>query len=102
MEGIFRILKLDPSVSLIQQTEINDMLLYGSTPTGWKRVAHFLPRASYEDPTQIPTCCGPWHNGAKHFVTFYLCPEYWTLLDPYDPNRPDRWAACETQLDKAL
>jgi hypothetical protein len=59
LEGIFRLLKLDPSVSLIQQTKINDMLLYGITPTRWKRGRHFLPRASYEDPTLIPTCCGP-------------------------------------------
>ena len=78
------------------------MLLYGRKPTRWRRAPHFLPRASYEDPTQIPTCCGPWHKGANHFVTFYLCPEYWTLLDPYDPTRPDRWAACETHLYKAL
>ena len=33
LEGIFRLLQLDPSVSLIHQTEISDMILYGITPT---------------------------------------------------------------------
>jgi len=37
----------------------------------------------------IPICCGPWYNGAGHFVTFYLCPEYWSILDPLMDNQPE-------------
>jgi hypothetical protein len=28
--------------------------------------------------------CGVWHNGANHFAVFYLCPEFWTIIDPLD------------------
>ena len=52
------------------------MFYLGEAPQRWKHHHHFLPRDSYQDPHTIPTCCGPWHNGADHFVTFYLCKEY--------------------------
>jgi hypothetical protein len=26
--------------------------------------------------------CGVWYNGATHFVVFYLCPDYLTIIDP--------------------
>jgi hypothetical protein len=28
-----------------------------------------------------PAMCGVWHNWANHFVVFYLCPEFWTIID---------------------
>jgi len=28
----------------------------------------------------IPTCCGPWHNKEGHFVTFYMCEDYRSIL----------------------
>ena len=52
------------------------MFYLGEAPLRWKSHHHFLPRDSYQDPHKIPRCCGPWHNGANHFVTFYLCQEY--------------------------
>ena len=24
-------------------------------------------------PSLIPTACGPWHDGAGHFLTLYIC-----------------------------
>jgi hypothetical protein len=52
------------------------MLLMGEAPHRWKHQRHFLPRDHSGDPATLPTCCGPWHNGSDHFLTFYLCPEY--------------------------
>ena len=59
------------------------MLRLGEAPFRWTRPHHFPPMG---DPTAatIPTCCGPWHDGADHFVAFYMCPEYWSILDPLD------------------
>ena len=76
LNGIFRLLRLNPSISLLQQHEIYQMLYLGEASQRWTRHHHFLPRDSYQNPHTIPTCCGPWHNGAVHFVTFYLCQEY--------------------------
>jgi len=76
LTGLFRLLNLNPSVSLLQQQEIDQTFLLGGAPQRWKREHHFLHRDSYWDPLGIPTCCGPWHNGSDHFVTFYLCQEY--------------------------
>ncbi len=73
LDGIFRLLRLDPSVSLLQQHEIYQMLYLGEAPQRWKREHPVLPRDSYHDPLGIPTYCGPWHNGLSHFVAFYLC-----------------------------
>ena len=82
LADIFRLLRLDPSVSLLQQQEIDQMIYLGEAPQRWKREQHILPRNSYRDPLGIPTCCGPWHNGSDHAVTLYMCQEYWTILDP--------------------
>ena len=30
----------------------------------------------------ILTACRPWHNGAGHFLTVYMCNDYWSLIDP--------------------
>ena len=77
------------------------MLNLGEVPQRWKRHHHFLPRDSYQDPHTIPTYCDPLHNGADHFVTFYLCNEYWTILDPLHPTEAS-YPAHETQLHNVL
>ena len=85
--GIFSILGIDSSTSLLQQQEIDQMLYLGEAPRRWTRPRNFSARASYEDPCVIPTCCSPWHNGSNHVVSFYLCPEYWTILDLLKPAK---------------
>jgi len=77
------------------------MFLLGEAPQRWTRDHHFLPRYSYRDPLGISTCCGPLHNGSDHFVTVYLCQEYWTILDPLYPTAAS-YPAYETQLHNAL
>jgi len=47
----------------------------------WTRSHHFLPSGVPTHAT-IPICRGPWHNRTGHFVTFYMCPKYWSILDP--------------------
>ena len=74
MEGIFRLLQLDPAISLLQQPEIDQILCIGEATTRWTRARQFL---ALGDPTHatVPICCGPWHNGARYFVTlYYVCP----------------------------
>jgi hypothetical protein len=73
LKGIFNLLRIDPSISLLLQPEIDQMLLLGEAPHRWKSQRHFLPRDHHDDPATLPTCCGPWHNGSGHFLTFYLC-----------------------------
>ncbi len=58
------------------------MFNLGDTPSRWKRQRHFHAVGPGDARTTIPTCCGPWHNGAGHFVTAYICQDYWTILDP--------------------
>ena len=101
MSGIFQLLRLDPSISLLHQQEIYQMFYLGEAPKRWKRDHHFLFRNFYQDPHTIPTCCGPCHNGADHFVTFYLCQEYRTILKPLHPIMAS-YPTLETQLHSAL
>jgi hypothetical protein len=83
LDGIFNILGINPSLALLRQPEIDQILCMGEAPSRWTRPRHFPPLGDPAIAT-IPTCCGPWHNGAGHFVTFYLCPEYWSILDPLE------------------
>jgi hypothetical protein len=98
LDGIFKILQLDPSIALLQQHELDQILCSREAPALWTRSYHFPPIG---DPTlaTLLTCCGPWHNGAGHFVTFYMCPEYRSILDPledviFTPTRMQRHPHC--------
>ena len=77
------------------------MFYLGEAPQRWKRDHHFLPRDSYQDPQKIPTYCVPWHDGADHFLTFYMCQEHWTILDPLRTAMAS-YPTLETQLLSAL
>ncbi len=101
LTGIFRLLEINPSITLLQQHEIDQMLCLGEAPHRWKLPRHFNLRASYEDPSGLPTCCGPCHHGHNPFVTFYLCPEYWTILAPLSTAR-DSQPDIEVKLHNAL
>ena len=101
LKGIFNLLRINPSISLLLQHEIDQILLQGEAPHRWKTQRHFTSRDPSGNPAAIPTCCGPWHNGANHFLTFYLCQDYWTLLDPLSPA-PETRAVFEEQLHNAL
>jgi hypothetical protein len=61
----------------------------GEAPTKWTRTLHFSDPDRGQTPDILIACC-PWHDGAGHFLAFYLCKDYWSLLGPLQdlPNPP--------------
>ncbi len=41
LEGIFKLLRLDSSIALMQRPEMDQMLVTGEAPTRWSRPRHF-------------------------------------------------------------
>ena len=58
LDGLFKVLQLDPSTSLLQKQELDQILCLGEAPTRWTRSRHF-PLPGSPTHTTIPTCCGP-------------------------------------------
>ena len=79
MTGIFRIHNIDPTPVYLSQPDIEAILKFGNPPAAWRR--HFGPDRAYTGPLDLPCLLGVWHNGSDHFVVFYLCPKYWTIID---------------------
>ena len=73
---------MDPSISLMQQQELGQILCLGDVPTRWTRSSHFHSPEGDCPPPGVPTCYGPSHNGEGHFVTFFMCADYRSILDP--------------------
>ena len=84
----------------MQQPEMDQLLITGEVPTRWSRAHHFLDRDGGTQ-THIPTTCGAWHNGHNHFLTFYLCADYWSLLDPLT-DIPCPPSGMQASLNRAL
>ncbi len=57
LEGIFKLLRLDPSISLMQQPEMDQMLRTGEASTRWTHPRHFSDRDGGHQ-IYIPTVCG--------------------------------------------
>ena len=81
LDGIFKLIRLVPSISMIQPLEAAQFLVIGKAPYRWTRARHF-PEADSTQQLSIPTACGPWHDSAGHFLTLYISKDYWTFLDP--------------------
>ena len=80
--GLLKLLgKYNPS-SLLSQPEIDQVLLVGKAPGRWMSDRHFGNHNEYSGPLDIPFICGPWCIDDMHFVVFFLCQNYWTILDP--------------------
>jgi len=62
---------------------------------------HFGLTHRYLGPLHAPSLCGTWHNEANHFVVFYLCPEFWTMIDPLN-NFPNPSFTMSTNIAIAL
>ena len=75
-----RRIHLDPP--LLPQPDLDPILTNGLPPSTWTSPRHFGPTQRYLGPLHAPSLCGAWHSGANHFVVFYLCPEFWTIIDP--------------------
>jgi hypothetical protein len=68
------------SITRLARTEINQ-INKGDVPGKWSSNIHISNDSSYKGPLDVQCICGPWYRHG-HFVTFVLCPEYWTFLDP--------------------
>jgi hypothetical protein len=100
MEGIFKLFHLNPSISLMQQPEMDQLLRTEQVPTRWSHSRHFTdPSGGIQ--TRIPTACGAWYNGERHFATFYMCADYWYILDPLQ-DFPLPSPGMERSLNRAL
>ncbi len=94
------LLRLDPSISLIQPLEAAQLLMMGESPTRWTRPWHSPPRGDALQ-AYIPTAFGSWHDGEGHFLTLYICNYYWSLLDPLH-DLPIPPLGMQTNLHSAL
>ena len=88
MTGMFKILNIRPTSSFLSQPALDSILNHGHMPDEWKSQRHFGRDKEHPGPLHIPCVTGIWHNGDNHFVVVYICPTYWTIIDPlYDhPN----------------
>jgi hypothetical protein len=81
LDGIFKLLRLDPSIFLIQHLEASQLLVLGESLTRWARPRSF-PDTDSAQQLSISTACGHWHDDEGHFLTFYISKDYWSLMDP--------------------
>ena len=86
LQGIYKTLNIHISPSILTQPDLDSILNRGTPPTEWTSRRHFGPTHTHIGPLHAPSHCGIWYNGHHHFVVFYICPEYWTILDPLNDN----------------
>jgi len=84
----------------MQQPEMDQMLRTGHTPTRWFHSRHFTDPSS-DIQAHIPTACGAWYNGEHHFVTFYMCADYWSIMEPLQ-DFPLPPPGMQSSLNRAL
>ena len=80
LTGLLKLLGKFDNISFLAQTEI-DQIVNGHVPGKWNSSRNFGSDKRYLGPLDVPCICGPWYRHG-HFVTFFLCPKYWTFLDP--------------------
>jgi len=85
---------------MLQPLEASQFVVLGEAPSRWIREQHFRVADSAQHPS-IPAACGPWHDGAGHFLTLYICNDYWSLLDPLR-DLPYPPSGMPSNLHKAL
>jgi hypothetical protein len=70
LEGIFKILQLDPSIALHQQHELDQILCLGEAPTRWTRSYHFPPyRGSVSrHPSHLLWSMAQWGRSLRHIL----------------------------------
>ena len=76
--GILKLLGKYSPCRMLSCFEVERILLDGVAPDRWKSSRKF---GRYHGPLHAPYICGAYCRDF-HFVTFYICKEYWTLLDP--------------------
>ena len=86
LKGIYKILNIHISPSILTQPDLDSILDRGTPPTEWTSRRHFGPTHTHIGPLHASSHCGIYYNGHHHFVVFYICPKYWTILDPLIDN----------------
>jgi hypothetical protein len=82
LQGLHKLLNIHLDSPLLSHPELDQILTNGLPPSTWTSPRHFDPIQRYLGPLHAPSLCGAWHNGVNPFVVFYLCPEFWTIIDP--------------------
>ena len=82
LNGLDKLINIHNSPPLLCQPDLDRILLHGLNPSSWTSQRHFGLTKPYLGPLHAPSLCGVWHNGADHFVVFYICSEFWTIIDP--------------------
>ncbi len=80
LTGLLKLLGKFYSLSILDQIDI-DQIMNGEVPSKWTNNKHFGSNRRHIVPLDVPCICGPWYRHV-HFVTFILCPQYRTFLDP--------------------
>ena len=84
IKALANIFDIDPRPNLLTNSDI-DSFEHGSAISSWCNRRR--SRAGI-GPLDSPCLFGPWHlMGRSHFVKFYICPDYWTVLDPLQELR---------------
>ena len=99
--GMAKLLNIDPVMTFLSQPALDSILGRGEAPVEWSSSRHFGADQEYPGPLHIPCTLGVWHNGSNHFVVVYICPTYWTILDPLHAPPPPPVAPPPTALDRS-
>jgi hypothetical protein len=86
LAGIYKTLNIHILPPILNQPDLDSILDRGTPPTNWTSRRYFGPTHTHLGPLHTPSLCGIWYNGHHHFVVFYMCPDYWTILDPLIDN----------------
>jgi hypothetical protein len=85
LSGIHKLLNIRLYPPLLSQSDLDLILTQGMPPPSWTSTRHFGPTRNHPGPLHATSLCWVWYNGNGHFVVFYLCPDYWTIIDPLHP-----------------
>ena len=80
MTALFRRLQINPKRAWLTQGNLDDIFKEGKPPNDWNLTRSF--NLQTPGPLHMPYITGIRHNGTTHFVVYYICPDFWTILDP--------------------
>jgi hypothetical protein len=81
IDGLLKLLGKFDITTRLAQTEI-DEILTGEVTRKWICNRNVSNEKRYKRHLDVRCICGPLYRDGHHFVTFVLCHEYWTILDP--------------------
>ena len=95
-----KLFKIDTYRNLLTNTDI-DAIAAGGIPSSWLQGTRFTSE-EIRGPLDLPFLCGSWYNGSMHFVTLYICRQYWTILDPLQDHRQPPFGMSDDKLHASL